>query len=311
MTFAVSGRLLGMLRCQVYGGANQTNDQSMTSPAPILLPKLLPSYPPKAGPLIVTIYGDIVEPRGGTLWMGDLITLCGQFGVNESLVRTAVSRLVARGQLEGARNGRRSYYRLTDAAGIEFQSASEQIFGPPDSDCDLLFIVQPDRTDHQGLADQGFGAVSETLFVGADRPSRITSGACFKACPDQRSEKEVAEMLNKVFGLDQLAARYRSFYKRIEALDCFGLSGLETVTIRLAMVHEFRAIRLKDPRLPPSVLPVDWDGLSARRLFAEKYLELSETADPFIGSSLTGQGGALEDKTGPILKRLSSLRSRG
>lgn len=300
-----------MLRCQVYGGASQTNDQSMTSQAPTLLPKLLTSYPPKAGPLIVTIYGDIVEPRGGTLWMGDLITLCGQFGVNESLVRTAVSRLVARGQLEGERNGRRSYYRLTDAAGIEFQSASEQIFGPPDTDCGLLFIVQPDRADHQGLVDQGFGAVSETLFVGADRPSRVATGACFKACPDQRSTKEVAEMLNKVFGLEQLAGRYGSFFEKFQAMDCVGLSGLEAVTIRLAMVHEFRAIRLKDPRLPPSVLPDDWDGLAARRLFANRYLELSETADPFIEASLTGQGGALEGRTGPILKRISDLQSSG
>ncbi len=300
-----------MPRCQVYGGAYQTNDRSMTSSAPILLPKLLPSYPPKAGPLIVTIYGDIVEPRGGTLWMGDLITLCGQFGVNESLVRTAVSRLVARGQLEGQRNGRRSYYRLTDAAGIEFQSASEQIFGPPDSDCDLLFIVQPDRTDHQGLAVQGFGAVSETLFVGADRSSRIASGACFKACPDQRSAKEVAEMLNKVFGLDQLAGRYRSFFEKFQAMDCIGLSGLEAVTMRLAMVHEFRAIRLKDPRLPPSVLPENWDGFPARRIFADRYLELSETADAFIAANLTGRAGALENKTGPILKRMSDLQSSG
>lgn len=297
-----------MPRCQVYGGANQTDNKSMTSPGPLLLPRLLPSYPPKAGPLIVTIYGDIVEPRGGTLWMGDLITLCGQFGVNESLVRTAVSRLVTRGQLQGERNGRRSYYRLTGTARIEFQSASERIFGAPDTECGLLFIVQPDRADHQGLADQGFGAVSETLFVGADRPSRIASGACFKVHPDQRSAKEVAEMLNKAFGLDQLAESYRSFCKRFEALDCFGLSGLEAVTIRLAMVHEFRAIRLKDPRLPPSVMPENWDGFTARSVFADRYLKLSEAADPFIGSRLTGQGGTLETTTGPILKRISDLQ---
>ncbi len=76
----------------------------------ILADSFLRPFPPKAAQLIVTIYGDIVEPRGGVLWMGDLISLCAGFSVNESLVRTAVSRLVSKGQLKGEREGRRSFY---------------------------------------------------------------------------------------------------------------------------------------------------------------------------------------------------------
>ena len=64
-------------------------------------------------------------PRGGVLWTGTLIELCGSAGINESLVRTAVSRLVAAERLAGERIGRRSYYRLAEAARAEFQQAAD------------------------------------------------------------------------------------------------------------------------------------------------------------------------------------------
>lgn len=74
---------------------------------PSILPLFEPS--PRCASFIVTIYGDVVEPRGGILWMGNLIDLCAVAGLNESLVRTSVSRLVSAGQLIGVREGRKSY----------------------------------------------------------------------------------------------------------------------------------------------------------------------------------------------------------
>jgi len=45
----------------------------------------------RAGSFIVTLYGDVVEPRGGRLWMGNIIETCASMGISETLVRTAVS----------------------------------------------------------------------------------------------------------------------------------------------------------------------------------------------------------------------------
>ena len=53
---------------------------------------LLAATAPRAASFIVTIYGDVVEPRGGTLAMATLIDSCARHGISESLVRTAVSR---------------------------------------------------------------------------------------------------------------------------------------------------------------------------------------------------------------------------
>ena len=77
-----------------------------------LMRAILEESPLKAAGFIVTIYGDVVEPRGGVAWTGNLIETCAAVGISETLVRTAVSRLVAAGQLSGEREGRRSFYRL-------------------------------------------------------------------------------------------------------------------------------------------------------------------------------------------------------
>lgn len=50
--------------------------------------------PMRTGSLITTIYGDVVAPRGGTLWLGSLLPLLHTFGINDSQARTAMSRLV-------------------------------------------------------------------------------------------------------------------------------------------------------------------------------------------------------------------------
>ena len=89
-----------------------------------LIADLLVGHRLRANGFIITVYGDVAEPRGGRLWMATLIEICGSVGISETLLRTAVSRLVAAGRLEGARVGRRSSYRLTEAARREFAEAA-------------------------------------------------------------------------------------------------------------------------------------------------------------------------------------------
>lgn len=94
------------------------------------LPLLQQRLTTRAPAMIVTIYGDIVVPRGGVLWMGTLVEICAHLGISETLVRTAVSRLVAAEQLVGERDGRRSYYRLASGARTEFAAAARLLYGP-------------------------------------------------------------------------------------------------------------------------------------------------------------------------------------
>ena len=62
------------------------------------IPKRLRSWQEQprqqAGPLIISVFGDTLYPRGGVASMGSLIQLLAPLHVNERLIRTACFRLV-------------------------------------------------------------------------------------------------------------------------------------------------------------------------------------------------------------------------
>ncbi|WP_298815300.1 PaaX family transcriptional regulator C-terminal domain-containing protein [uncultured Roseibium sp.] len=275
--------------------------------------RFLKSYPPKAAQLIVTIYGDIVEPRGGVLWMGNLISLCSGFGVNESLVRTAVSRLVSKGQLSGERDGRRSFYALTEEARNEYHLAADLFFGPSDSDCDWIISVSSVPAEQDKLLRAGFVNLGGNVFIAADRHDRPLNDVSFRSSAEDPNSKSFRTLLRSSFKLDELSDEYMEFTKRYQPMDAVlekTLSDQEALLCRLALVHDYRAIRFRDPRLPPGALPVDWPGHDAHRLFAVLYAGLSEAADNFIGQHLMNQAGLLGATPAPIKSRLETISKR-
>lgn len=273
----------------------------------------LNAYPPKAAQLIVTIYGDIVEPRSGVLWMGDLISLCSDFGVNESLVRTAVSRLVSKGQLSGQREGRRSYYGLTPTASAEFHSAGDLFFGRTDGECDWLIAYCPDLSDQIAASANGFASIGGDMFMAADRPGRTALGSVFRSVAMSPSDEKLKQLARSVFELDTLSTEYADIVQHMGNLNAVVddiAEGREALNFRLALIHAYRNIRFRDPRLPVSVLPPDWPGFEAHRLFAEIYCKLSVFADPYIGQQLQDNKGSLPLQPQSVKQRLNSLAAR-
>jgi len=284
----------------------------MLSSADISADRFLSPCPPKAAQLIVTIYGDIVEPRGGVLWMGDLISLCAGFGVNESLVRTAVSRLVGKGQLAGEREGRRSFYGLTPDARDEYHLAAELFFGPEDGDCAWIVTHCPNPLEQTELSRRGFVQLGGPVFIGADRPGCAPLGTGFRANALQPDGDDLRDLVSGAFQLETLAEDYKDFALRFRPmLDLIhGLPSQQTALLyRLALVHAYREIRLRDPRLPRTVLTDTWPGFAARKLFAELYGKLSEAADLYIGERLLSRNGPLPAAPDAVRKRMKMLSS--
>ncbi|MFD2816395.1 hypothetical protein ACFSYD_21480 [Paracoccus aerius] len=116
------------------------------SPTDLIL-RLTDGLPITAGSFIVTVYGDVVVPRGEVLWIGSLIEICSRIGISENLVRTAVSRLVSADRLQGTRVGRRSFYRLAPAARAEFAQAARMLYARPQPSGDWLVMLHPDMPE--------------------------------------------------------------------------------------------------------------------------------------------------------------------
>src|SRR5690349_2077901 len=135
--------------------------------------------PIRAGSLIVTIFGDAVVPRGGSLWLGSLFEIARAFRISDGLVRTAMSRLVADGWLERWKVGRNSFYRLTEPGRKTFAAATERIYGAPartwSGSFDLVLLdnggsgggggADERSALRAGLEAAGYGALAPGLLV--------------------------------------------------------------------------------------------------------------------------------------------------
>src|SRR5947209_12655314 len=93
-----------------------------------LLDQFHAAKPVQAWSLIVTLYGDAIVPRGGSLWLGSLTAIMALFGIDAGHVRTAMSRLVTDGWIERQRVGRSSYYRLSKREEASFAAATRRIY---------------------------------------------------------------------------------------------------------------------------------------------------------------------------------------
>lgn len=279
-----------------------------------LVAAILDGTPLRAASFIVTIYGDVVEPRGGAIWIGNIIEACAGVGISETLVRTAVSRLVAAGRLAGEREGRRSFYRLTEAARSEFAAAARVLFGPPEETAwhfvQLVGSASEERM--QMLERSGHARLGPRLAVGVRPfPLSIMPAVVFRADVAEGAG-ELGAFAAECWDLEPHAEAYKRFLQRFDPLADFveaggTLASADCLTARLLLVHQFRLEALRDPRLPAEVLPPGWPGAEARRLFARLYCSLSPQADLHVARNFITATGSLPMACDATSRRLAML----
>lgn len=265
---------------------------------------------PRAGSFIVTLYGDVVEPRGLPLWMGNIIAICRMAGISETLVRTAVSRLVAAGRLIGDRQGRRSYYRLTDEARLEFAHAARILFEP--SDAPGWRVVWSPGEAASALERAGYVRMGGAWWIGpahAEAPHLPPQSVSFSATPV--ASASLSALVTTEWNWQVWETAYAEFLALFEPLEAALTAGQVfedalALQLRLFLVHAYRLAALRDPHLPPDALPEDWKGRRARQLFATLYARLSPGADRFAATLESGEG-ALPQETALVLRRRATL----
>lgn len=259
-----------------------------------------------AAAFIVTIYGDVVVPRGGVLWTGTLIDLCARVGINESLVRTAVSRLVAAAQLKGERIGRRSYYRLRSSAVAAFREAADLLYAP-DRPARGWQIIHAPQMKPEEARRQRMGHMGGPVFIRPDRGQPLPAGALVFHAEGMTTEAPLAGF----WDLRALRDGYERFIFLFQNIDPEAVSGAEALMLRLLLVHAYRFVLLRDPRLPAEHLPPDWNAAEAGSLFRRLYEGLSPAAHRHIAASCEGADGFLPAETTATEDRRAGLRAKG
>lgn len=283
-------------------------DRAETDLAP-LAAALAANGPVRVWSLIVTVLGDAVAPRGGELWLGDLAAVVGRLGVDAGAVRTALTRLVADGVVERRKSGKASHVRLAAGVSAEFEAAEAVIYaaGPPagDGTATLLVLAEPAATETAArLARAGFGRLSDGVFVAPGRREAPVPASRFVASepPD-----DLATLAARAYRLDDLAAEFRRLRETL--LPAVGalaadpsLPPLDALAARVALIHGWRRLALRDPRLPAAWLSADWPGEAVRAAVAGLYRRLAAASEAWLDAEARAADGPLPP-AGPALAR--------
>src|SRR5262249_60917524 len=83
----------------------------------------LRAEPSRTWSVIITVFGDAIVPRGGSVWLGTLVRFFAALGINDGVVRTAMSRLAAHGWVGRRRVGRHRFFYLTQDGRVALKQA--------------------------------------------------------------------------------------------------------------------------------------------------------------------------------------------
>ncbi|GAC1557534.1 MAG: phenylacetic acid degradation operon negative regulatory protein PaaX [Beijerinckiaceae bacterium] len=270
-----------------------------------LLDRFHARTPIRAGSLIVSLFGDAIVPRGGRLALSSLLDIMRAFRMSETLVRTAMSRLVAEGLFERRKVGRNTFYALSASGRQAFAAAAKKIYGAPAAHWDGLFDLvlidgaNAERTQARAAwQERGFGTLTADLLLGlgAAGPSGKAASLHLRAqAPDAGTARRLAA---RAWPLRDLAARYARFndmfaeaQARLERGEPLG--GLASLVVRVLLVHEYRRVVLRDPLLPADLLPEDWPGSAARDMCKAIYPAVAPGADRWLDANAGNESGPL------------------
>ncbi len=266
--------------------------------------------PLRGGSLLMTLFGDAIAPRGARISLASLIGLARPFGLAERLVRTSVARLAAEGWLRAVRRGRVSEYRLTDTGRGVFAEATQRIYAANPTDWDgrwTLLVVPPGRGVRSALRERlrwlGFGEPAPGVFLHPSgcvaqarqclAPEQIEDGWLFTSSSEGPASDR--QLVAAAWDLGDIARRYRRWHDAFAPLDASDRSASLTpqnaFVVRTLLIHEYRKIHLRDPLLPPSLLPEGWIGADAYSLCRRLYAAVFPAAEAYLreqGATLDG-----------------------
>ena len=260
--------------------------------------------PSRTGSIVVTLFGDAIVPRGGSVWLGTLLKFFEQLDIDASVVRTAMSRLTADGWFERTRIGRNSFYRLVQSGRQTFDIATKHIYGPQVSDWtgrfELLLIGNGGDRDvaREALKNAGFGSPLPGVWVapsGVPVPEEAAGASRLEVSAEDDSGRR---LLSESWPLDRTADAYQKFMKTFEPLRGWldrgePLADADAFTARILLIHHYRRVVLRDPLLPTALLPSDWPGRAARALCGEIYRALLVPSEQWLDGHGTNEKGPL------------------
>ena len=262
--------------------------------------------------LIITVYGLYARHDGGWLSVATLIRLLADLGIDEPVVRSAISRLKRRGILVSQRYGGSAGYRLSAEALAILREGDARIFRrrrATSADGWLLAVFSvPESERHRRhvlrseLTRLGFGMVAPGVWIVPAHPQDTTAETLrrleleayadlFHA--DHLAFGEPAANVRRWWDLDELERQYESFIRAHEpGLRHWEQDGppteQEAFAAYVRVLTDWRRLPYLDPGLPAELLPDGWVGIRAADLFFASRALLEGPAQAYVKRTVSG-----------------------
>jgi phenylacetic acid degradation operon negative regulatory protein len=259
-----------------------------------------------AGGLLFTVLGEFVLPGGGAAWTSTFIDVLARLGVEEKAARQALMRSAEKGWLRSSRVGRRTRWALTpDSERLLTEGASRiYSFAGYARSWDgrwllvLTRIPETERTARHLLRTRlswaGFGSPAPGVWLSAhterlaEAEHALRQAGVLEEAPifavEHRGGADMAEMARRAWDLAGIEQSYREFVEAYAAREI-----TDPLAFQIDLVHAWRRFPWLDPGLPREMLPADWSGERAARLFAGQHDRLAAAANS-QWSRLDGSG---------------------
>ena len=246
--------------------------------------------------LLFTVLGEFVLPGGGSAWTSAFIDVLARLGVEEKASRQALMRTAERGWLRPERLGRRTRWALTPAAERLLTEGATRIytFAGYARSWDgrwLLVLTRIPETERAArhllrtrLSWAGFGSPAPGVWLSAhtdrlgEAEDLLRQAGVLDEAPifvvEHRAGADMADMVRRAWDLDGIEQSYREFiagYALRESPD--------PLACQVDLVHAWRRFPWLDPGLPRELLPPDWSGERAARLFTGQHDRLAAAAN--------------------------------
>jgi phenylacetic acid degradation operon negative regulatory protein len=249
-----------------------------------------------AGGLMFTVLGEFVLPGRGSAWTSAFIDVLGRLGVEEKASRQALMRTAEKGWLRPERVGRRTRWALTPDAERLLTEGAARIYGFAGHALDwdgrwLLVLTRIPETERAArhllrtrLNWAGFGTPAPGVWLSAhterlaEAEHALRHAGVLEEAPifvvEHRAGGNMAEMARRAWDLAAIEQSYREFAASYGARDV-----ADPLAGQADLVHAWRRFPWLDPALPRELLPPDWSGERAARLFRRQHHRLAGAAN--------------------------------
>jgi len=224
--------------------------------------------------LVVTMFGDAVQMRGGRIATLRLQHLLERVGVEAGALRTALSRLSHDGWVERDREGRNSFYRLSNSGQAEITRAAVSIYAAPRSGKVEQWVMAMGKA----APAKGIPVAPNLWLVPADCAAEMPDHICITGVLTSFPRTAAERVLTP----DHRSA-LRALQADVNALKGLSLTPLDAMAARMLLIHRWRRIVLRYPDVPDELMPADAGMPNPRKLVAKAYSALVPASEKWLG----------------------------